>query len=83
MRKKLFAALAVAVVAVVTGYNVYSSQKSTTLSDLALANVEALANSGETDDRGTLYGNSAGTQFCCCPGTNYCGAARCSGCPTL
>lgn len=43
MRKKLFAALAVAVVAVVAGYNVYSSQKSTTLSDLALANVEALA----------------------------------------
>lgn len=48
MRKKLFAALAVAVVAVVAGYNVYSLQKSTTLSDLALANVEALASDEST-----------------------------------
>lgn len=44
MKKKFIAAMAVAVVAVVAGYNVYSSQKSTdTLSDLALSNVEALA----------------------------------------
>lgn len=38
MKKKFIAAMAVAVVAVVAGYNVYSSQKSTdTLSDLALS----------------------------------------------
>lgn len=30
-------------VALVTGYNVYSSQKSDDMSDMALANVEALA----------------------------------------
>lgn len=43
MRKKLFAAMFVAVVAVVASYNVYQSQNTNTLSDLALANVEALA----------------------------------------
>ena len=31
----------------VTGYNVYTSQKNVKLSDLALANIEALASSGE------------------------------------
>lgn len=43
MRKKLFAIMIVAVVAAFAGYNMYQSQKAATLSDLALANVEALA----------------------------------------
>ncbi|WP_276881399.1 NVEALA domain-containing protein [Bacteroides heparinolyticus] len=43
MSKKIFAILIVAVVAVVAGYNVYQSQKGEMMSDLMLANVEALA----------------------------------------
>lgn len=43
MRKKLFATMIVAVVAVAASYNIYQSQNTNTLSDLALANVEALA----------------------------------------
>lgn len=43
MGKKFFAAMIVAVVAMFAGYNIYVSQQTSTLSDLALANVEALA----------------------------------------
>lgn len=43
MKKKIFAILIVAVVAVFAGYNVYQSQKGEMMSDLMLANVEALA----------------------------------------
>lgn len=43
MRKKILATMIVAVVATFAGYNMYQSQKTATLSDLALANVEALA----------------------------------------
>jgi len=47
MKKKIFAILIVAVVAVFAGYNVYQSQKGGMMSDLMLANVEALANNTE------------------------------------
>lgn len=41
-------ALSIALVIISAGYNIYQNQKTeTTLSDLALANVEALANTGE------------------------------------
>ncbi len=43
MSKKFFATLIVAVVATFAGYNIYQSQRTVTMSDLALANVEALA----------------------------------------
>lgn len=44
MSKKIFAALMVAVVATFAGYNIYQSQRvENTMSDLAMANVEALA----------------------------------------
>lgn len=44
MQKKIFAIPIVAVVALFTGYNIYQGQSTeATLSDLALANVEALA----------------------------------------
>ena len=47
MQKKIFAILIVAVVALFTGYNIYQGQSAeATLSDLALANVEALATGG-------------------------------------
>lgn len=43
MGKKIFATLIVAVVAMFASYNIYQSQNAVSLSDLALANVEALA----------------------------------------
>ncbi|HCK23656.1 MAG TPA: hypothetical protein DHW31_02555 [Bacteroides graminisolvens] len=43
MKKNFIKIAFVAVVAVIAGYGVYSSQKSDILSDLVLANVEALA----------------------------------------
>ena len=47
MQKKIFAIPIVAVVALFTGYNIYQGQSAeATLSDLALANVEALATGG-------------------------------------
>ena len=49
MSKKIFAALIVAVVATFAGYNIYKSQRAeVTMSDLAMANVEALADSRES-----------------------------------
>lgn len=43
MRKKIFAVMIAAVIAMFAGYNIYQSQSSISLSDLALTNVEALA----------------------------------------
>lgn len=43
MKKKFIVASLVVVIAALAGYNIYMSQKPTTLSALALANVEALA----------------------------------------
>ena len=51
MGKKIFATLIVAVVATFAGYNIYQS-----MSEVAMANVEALADINETDSSGqTLY----------------------------
>ena len=47
MRKKIFSATFVVAMMAVAGYNVYMSQTKYEMSDLALANVEALANNGE------------------------------------
>lgn len=48
MKKKFFAVVLIAVMAVAAGWNFKQSQNKVELSDLALANVEALANP-ETD----------------------------------
>ena len=53
MKKKLLGMVVVVVVAIVAGYNVYISQNETKLSDLFLANVEALELGGETS--GSYY----------------------------
>lgn len=50
--KKLIKIAFFAVVVAIAGYGVYSSQKSEVLSDLALANIEALG-----------YGESGGGQY--------------------
>ena len=48
MKKKIMGLIAVVAIAVVAGYNIYTSQNNNVkLSDLALSNIEALANSGE------------------------------------
>ena len=79
--KKVIKFAFVVAVAMVAGYNVYKSHTvMTDMSEMALANVEALAQT-ETLDTGTLYGNASGTRYCCCPGsTRTCAASRCSNC---
>lgn len=47
MKQKIMSIIAVVAIAAITGYNVYTSQNNVKLSDLALANIEALASSGE------------------------------------
>lgn len=49
MKKKLLSVIAVVAVAIFAGYNVYVSQHDVGLSDLFLTNVEALANTRESD----------------------------------
>lgn len=49
MRKKFFTVMIATVIAMFTGYNIYLSQSTeSTMSYLALANVEALADSNES-----------------------------------
>ncbi|KAB4464792.1 hypothetical protein GAN98_06410 [Bacteroides thetaiotaomicron] len=43
MKKKLISMMAIVAVAIIAGYNVYTSQNNVKLSSLALSNVEALA----------------------------------------
>ena len=47
MKKKLMGIVTIIASAAVAGYNVYASRSNVKLSDLALANVEALADSSE------------------------------------
>ena len=63
MKKNILKATLVAAFALSAGFNVYNSQKSEVISDLALANVEALAS-----------GEGSGGFDCCdtCSGA-YCG----------
>lgn len=49
MKKYLFKLLFVTLIGVAIGYNIYNSEKQDYLSDLALSNIEALAN-GEIQD---------------------------------
>ncbi|WP_313382345.1 NVEALA domain-containing protein [Proteiniphilum saccharofermentans] len=81
MKKKILSGIFALALLVATGYGVNQSVKSNAnLSDMALNNVEALAQSESGDGKGTLYGNEAGDKFCCCPGSNSCGSASCSSC---
>ena len=73
MSKKIFAALIVAVVATFAGYNIYQSQRAEMeMSDLAMANIEALANDGES---------STETTWSCKGTVGTCGA-KCGLCGT-
>ena len=50
MKKKIRAVIMIAAITLVTGANMFNSQRKDVLSDVALANVEALA-VGESDGR--------------------------------
>lgn len=55
--KKLIIVAFVAAITTIAGYNIYSSQANEKLSNLMLANIEALANNGESGaDPNTAYG---------------------------
>ena len=49
MKKNILKATLVAAFGLIAGFNVYNSQKSDVMSELALANVEALASNGESE----------------------------------
>lgn len=65
MGKKFFASMIAVVIATFAGYNVYTSQQTGTLSDLALANVEALAFEfdGTNWDKNDHWYNGAGGKW--------------------
>lgn len=48
MKKKIMGIVAIIVIVATVGYNLYASQNEVELSNLALANIEALANDGES-----------------------------------
>ena len=50
MKKNILKTTLVATFALLAGYNVYNSQKSDVMSDLALANVEALADDNQIEN---------------------------------
>ncbi len=54
MKKKILKASFVAAFAMIAGYGVYNSQKDVVLSDIALANVEALAGGESGEGFGTV-----------------------------
>ena len=62
MKKKFYAALLAVAVIAFTGYNVYQSS---TLSDLALANVEALANMSEERETVKYYCKASEGRYIC------------------
>lgn len=58
----------VAVVAVVSAVNIFNAHNSESLSDVALANVEALASGAEYIEDGICYGTGPGFTNQYCPG---------------
>ena len=77
MKKNILKATLVAAFTLLAGYNVYSSQKAEGMSDLALANVEALADAREKYiEGGTCWGTGTDWTNVTCYGcyTICCGA---------
>ena len=84
MKKKLFGFLAVFAVAAVASYNVYNSKSEVKLSDLAMANVEALArgegSTGNTGPGKTYDCPGWGTgdgKMCMCTNSHPCTETPC------
>lgn len=63
MKKKVFGAVALIAIAVAAGWNYQQSQQESELSDLTLANVEALASGESSDCPNGCYDNGSGC-FC-------------------
>lgn len=74
MKKNILKATLVAAFTLLAGYNVYSSQKAEGMSDLALANVEALADAREKYiEGGTCWGTGTDwTNVTCYGGYTIC-----------
>lgn len=66
MKKNILKATLVAAFALFAGYNVYTSQKSDVMSDLTLANVEALAHNEAvgTHNHGPTRNPFLGSKYC-------------------
>ena len=77
MKKKIFSAALIAAMAVTAGWNYQQNKQSIVLSDLAMANVEALAR-GEYVGGGTCYGSGANHSDVHCDG----GYTICAWCHT-
>ena len=76
MKTKIRTVMMIAAIALVAGANMFYSQRTVDMSDVALANVEALASDGESSGipwQGFLYNWKAG---CCERHNPY---AECSG----
>ena len=65
MKKNILKIAFVVAIAIVSGINVFNAQKSNVLSDIALANVEALAQ-GESGYHITCYSGSCSSFLCIC-----------------
>jgi len=61
MKKKLLGMMIVAAIAIFASYNIYISRDSVKLSDLVLANVDALAQQGESGDSKIYCCGNSGT----------------------
>lgn len=78
MGKRIISIIAVAAIAAVAGWNYQQNMNKVEMSDLALANVEALA-SGETDDE--FYKSTGCYATICdksCKGHSYASISKCS-----
>ena len=66
MKKNILKTTLVATFALLAGYNVYNSQKAEGMSELALANVEALADDNEIENYHgfSLYDKPNGCKVC-------------------
>ena len=76
MKKNILKATLVAAFGLIAGFNVYNSQKSDVMSELALANVEALAQSEGGDYEfkdGYLYSTTCNVAI----GSSFLGTKRC------
>lgn len=65
MKKKILGIIAVVAIVAVAGYNMYTSQYDVKLSDLVLANVEALATGGEYPPSPNPGSNCKGGPYMC------------------
>ena len=72
MKKKILSATFVVAMMAVAGYNVYMSQAKADMSELALANVEALADNSEGE--GTVTCGTGEKHY---PSLSKCGICKC------